>query len=113
MLTIRKDQLAVFREQRVKRFEGIKLSDLASRFPSWYARMGEARAQSMIRAGIGKARGFGITGSNDLSTFLDLMVRYGEEFDTLESMAWYFGSDTRAGGKSTLSYAIAGGADCC
>ena len=88
MLTIRKEQLAVFRAQQVKRFEVVKLSDLATRFPSWYARMGEAQALRMIHAGMGKARGFGITEANDLSTFIDLMVRFGEEFDSLESISW-------------------------
>ena len=34
------------------------------------------------------AGGFGITESNDLSTFIDLMVRFGEEFDSLESISW-------------------------
>ncbi len=78
----------VFRAQRVVRFEVVKLADLASRFPSWHARMGEEQALRMIRAGIGKAHGFGITEANDLSTFIDLMVRFGEEFDSLESISW-------------------------
>jgi hypothetical protein len=88
MLIIRSAQMAVFRERRMKQFEATKLSDLASRYPSWYAQAGEAQALHTIRTGIGKARGYGITEVSDVSTFIDLMVRFGAAFDTLDSMAW-------------------------
>ena len=88
MLIIRSAQMAVFRERRMKQFEATKLSDLASRYPSWYAQAGDAHVLHIIRIGIGKARGYGITAARDCSTFIDLMVRFGAEFDTLDSMAW-------------------------
>jgi hypothetical protein len=88
MLIIRREQMEAFRKQRVIQFEAAKLTDVAKRFPSWYQEKGSDHALQLIRSGVSKAISYNVTGTKDISEFIDLMIRFGADFDTLDSMAW-------------------------
>ena len=88
MLTIRREQMTAFRDVRLKQFESLKLDNISSRFPSWYAKTGKEGALGLIRTGVDKARQYHITDTTDISSFIDLMIRYGQDFETVESIAW-------------------------
>ena len=80
--------MQVFKDQQLRSFEDGRLSDLARRFPKRSAELGEANTLSLIRAGIRKSFSLGIVGEEDVQAIIDLMMRYGDNFDTLEEFAY-------------------------
>jgi hypothetical protein len=88
MLTIRPEQMAVFRAHRIKQFEAAKLSEIRQQFPTWYEQLGEEKTLRLIQAGIDKARRYGVTSRGDVSVLIDLMVRYGPDFDSRQDLEW-------------------------
>ena len=88
MLTIRETQMQVFKDQQLRSFENGCLSDLARRFPKRSAELGEANTLSLIRAGVRKSFSLGIVSEEDVQAIIDLMMRYGENFDTMEEFAY-------------------------
>ena len=81
MLTIRKEQMAVFAEAMIKDFEGRMLAHLREHFPRQYDSAGESEMREMIRYGIGRAATYDIREERDVCKYIDLMVVLGRDFD--------------------------------
>ena len=92
MLTIRQEQMAVFRAQRIRQFEAHKLSNIKEQFAAWYAQSGEENTIQLIRSGIDKAGGYGLTTRGDVSAYVDLMIRFGPDFDIRQDLEWQTGA---------------------
>jgi hypothetical protein len=88
MLTIRAEQMAVFRDRARQEFEAAKVRDIGTRFPSWHANAGSEETIRIVRDGIAKARRYEIDNSDDVSQFIDLMIRLGDKFDDAEEFSW-------------------------
>lgn len=80
--------MQVFKDQQLRSFENGQLSDLARRFPKRSSELGEANTLSLIRSGIRKSFSLGIVGEEDVQAIIGLMMRYGENFDTMEEFAY-------------------------
>lgn len=81
MLTIRKEQMAVFADAVIKDFEGRMLAHLREHFPRQYEGVGEAGAREMIRYGIERAAAYDIREERDVCRYIDLMMVLGRDFD--------------------------------
>jgi len=82
MLLIREAQMKVFRDKSLQDFENGRVADIARRFPARYAELGEEKTRSVIRAGIGNSARMGIRHERDVRNLVDLMIFFGESFDS-------------------------------
>lgn len=82
MLTIRKEQMAVFSKAKLKKFEDFVLGHLNKSLPKQSGALGEARLRETIQYGIKRAASYGITAERDVYRYLYLLVAYGRDFDT-------------------------------
>jgi hypothetical protein len=60
---------------------------IAADFPAEFEKLGDKVAE-FIRQGIEKAGRYGIEGEADVSRYLDLMVKLGVDFESLDAMKW-------------------------
>jgi len=81
MLVIRSAQMRAFRDNFLQGFEKRRLEDLAQRFPTRYAELGEDGTRALIQTGIRVCEQLGAHHENDVANFIDLLVFYGESFD--------------------------------
>ena len=88
MLIIRESQMQVFRDQQIQQFANDRLSDLADRFPGRFTELGEAGTMALVRSGVTKAFSFGIVGEAHVECVIDLMMRYGADFELLEELSF-------------------------
>lgn len=88
MWTIRQDQVDIFKEAAVKRFENLMVGHLQKFFPAKCEGVGEAQVREMVRYGIERAKTYGITAECDVSVFVDVMFVMGRDFDLLSQNAW-------------------------
>jgi hypothetical protein len=88
MLTIRREQLTVFSELEVRRFEDWTLAHLKSFFPRECTALGDRRLRETVQYGITRARTHGITSRRDVVKYIDLMVVFGRNFDTNKRLRW-------------------------
>jgi hypothetical protein len=97
MLTIRSEQLRIFRESLLQQFEDKMMAHLQHRFAGWPAVGNEVKLRAMIRAGREIAAKFGITHEPDVRIFLEFMTEYGPDFHTLPWAAKILGDPTLSG----------------
>lgn len=82
MLTIRPEQMAVFRDDGIRRFEDTMLRHVAAHYPDEADALGGPDAiLDMIRRTITYGRTLGFTIERDFAALIDLTVAYGEPFD--------------------------------
>ena len=82
MLVIRQEQLDAMRAQRAARFEDRMVTHLRQVWPERWDALGETGARALIRAGIERARGYGMTAEHDVARYIDLMCAVRDDFDT-------------------------------
>jgi hypothetical protein len=82
MLTIRKEQMAVFSQVQLKKFEDFVLPHLSKSLRKQSEALGEAKLRETIQYGIKRAARFGITSERDVYKYLYLLVAFGRDFDT-------------------------------
>jgi hypothetical protein len=82
MLVIREAQMEVFRGSFLARFENRRLLDIAKRFPTRYAELGENGTRKLIKFAIKACERSDIHGEGDVENVIDLMVVYGQSFDS-------------------------------
>ena len=88
MLTIRPEQIAVFSEAEVQKFEDWTLAHLKRFFPKECAESGEARIRRRIRDGTNRAATYGITSKRDVCKFIDLIMMLGPHFESDPRFPW-------------------------
>jgi len=82
LLIIREDQMKVLSEDAGRRYESRVLDHLRRCFPAQAENLGEEHLRHTIRSGVGKAGAYGIECEREVSMYIDLMVLFGEDFDT-------------------------------
>ena len=88
MLTIRREQLTVFSDVEVRRFEDWTIDHLKRFFPKECAAAGDIRLRSLVQHGILRARSHRITAKRDVVKYVDLMLVLGRDFDTDRRLRW-------------------------
>lgn len=88
MLTIRKEQMAVFREPAINDYVKRTVVHLNERFPEKCEALGEPKVRELIRYGIGRAASYGITAEGDVRRYIDLMLMFGPDFDQDPELPW-------------------------
>jgi hypothetical protein len=88
MLTIRKEQMDVFREARLSQ----NLSKLVKEFElkrgARYLEMGAERAEAFIEQAVKKGLGWGIRGLKDVWALIEIMLDFGLDFAAAPSRPW-------------------------
>jgi hypothetical protein len=85
MLTIRPEQIEIFRRRLLQQFEDVMLGHLTSHFERHPLVGNEAKLRNAIRKGIASARGYGVVCEFDVCRFLEFTLEYGTGF---HSTAW-------------------------
>jgi hypothetical protein len=88
MLTIRKEQMAVFEAAEMNKFVEHMLVHLNKVFPNQCQALGEAKMRETIQHGIKRAAAYGITAERDVCKYIDLMIVFGRDFDVAPECAW-------------------------
>lgn len=88
MLRIRNAQMQTFQRAAIAAFETRMVEHLRTYFP-WRARMwGPDTARNVVRCGMQKAQGYGLTTERDICLYLTLMAMLGGNFDIDPQLPW-------------------------
>jgi len=88
MLTIRKEQIAVFGPLGKKAFEDRMLAHLKKVFPEQSEALGEPKLRETIQYGTQRAAAYRIISERDVCKYIDLMILYGRDFDKDPAHPW-------------------------
>lgn len=88
MLEIRQEQMDVFDDYMLKKFENDLVVHLNTHFPQQCETMGETAVPEMIHHGIKRASTYGIVVENHVSRYINLMFRLGKDFDVDPALPW-------------------------
>jgi hypothetical protein len=88
MLTIRKEQMAVFGPLGQKAFEDRMLVHLKKVFPEQSESLGEPKLRDTIQYGTQRAAAYKIISERGVCKFIDLMIFYGRDFDKDPNLPW-------------------------
>jgi len=88
MLTIRKEQIAVFGPLGKKAFEERMLAHIKKVFPEQSESLGEPKLRETIQYGTQRAAAHRIISERDVCKYIDLMVLYGRDFDKDLNLPW-------------------------
>jgi len=88
VLTIRPEQLKVFSQAEVRKFEDWVLAHLRRFFARQCDAAGEWHLRKTIQYGIQRAAAYGITDRRDVCKYIDLMVVFGRDFDKDQRLSW-------------------------
>lgn len=88
MLTIRKEQMAVFGPLGKKAFEDRMLTHLKKVFPEQSESLGEPKLREIIQYGTQRAAAYRIITERDVCKYIDLMIFYGRDFDKDAKLPW-------------------------
>ena len=87
MLTIRNEQMRLFSQEEVTKFEEGMIVHLRKFFPACRL-ASETTLRELIRYGIERARSYQITARRDVCKYVDLMTVLGRDFDVDERIPW-------------------------
>jgi hypothetical protein len=88
MLTIRKEQFAVFEKEEIKKFEEPTYLHLNILYPERCQDIGEPKLRRMIQYGIKRAASHGIQLENDVRKYIEVMLVLGPDFDNDPHFPW-------------------------
>ena len=88
MLTIRKEQMAVFREPALNDYAKRMVVHLNETFPEKCEALGDAKIRETVKYGIQRSASYGITTEGDVRRYIDLMVMFGPDFDQDPELPW-------------------------
>ncbi len=88
MLTIRKEQMAVFREPAINDYVKRTVAHLKESFPEKCEALGDLKVREMVQYGIQRAASYGITTEGDVRRYIDLMFMFGSDFDQDPELPW-------------------------
>jgi len=81
VLTIRKEQVLVFRHHLVREFEDRAMADLRDAFPSKTSSMGDSELRAYVRDGLERAERHRVRIERHVVAYLRYMTKYGVDFD--------------------------------
>lgn len=88
MLTIRQEQIKIFSQLEVEKFEEWMLIHFREFFPAQCRAAHESQLRQIIRSGIEGAAAYQITVRRDVCKYIDLMIVFGRDFDTDKRLPW-------------------------
>ena len=88
MLTIRKEQFAVFQQAASESFQDRMLSHINEFFPQSLEQHGELDIRELIAYGIQRAATYNFQLEPDVCNYIDLMIVFGRDFDRDPALAW-------------------------
>ena len=88
MLKIRAEQMDAFSAYMRKQFEDRMVEHLRSRFPRAVRHMQEEELRELVRKGVKRAEGYGVTQEFDVRRYLECTVEHGADFDVNPATAW-------------------------
>jgi hypothetical protein len=88
MLTIRKEQMAVFGPLGKKAFENRVVVHIKKVFPEQSQSLGEPKLRETIEYGTQRAAAYRIISERDVCKYIDLMILYGRDFDKNPNHPW-------------------------
>jgi hypothetical protein len=88
MLEIRPEQIKAFEETALRRFEDEMVRHLMELAPKHCEAVGEAGVRQVIRLGIKRGAGYGLTNRGPVRFYIDLMIMLGSDFDTDPQYPW-------------------------
>jgi hypothetical protein len=88
MLTIRKEQFAVFQKVACDDFENRMVSHIKEFFPQQAEHLGEAGIRDLIRYGIQRAATYQFELEPDVCNYIDFMLVFGRDFDRDPALSW-------------------------
>jgi hypothetical protein len=88
MLTIRKEQMAVFREPAISDYVKRTIVHLKECFSEKCDALGEQELGKIVRHGIQRSASYRITTEGDVRRYIDLMLRFGPDFDQDPELPW-------------------------
>jgi hypothetical protein len=88
MLKIRPDQMKVFEEAALRRFEEEMVAHLRQLAPQHCNAVGEEGLFQVVRTGFQRANNYGLTNRGPVRFYLDLMMMLGSDFDTDPQYPW-------------------------
>jgi hypothetical protein len=88
VLTIRNDQLASFSTAKKAGYVDRLLPHLEADYPSWYAERQKRGAVAFVEKVMGIGERHNIQGQAAVSTLVDLMVEFGENFASSPDREW-------------------------
>ncbi len=88
MLTIRKQQLAVFQKAASEEFEARMMAHIQKFFPEHMTKLGEPAARDLIRFGVQRAANYRISQEREVCKYIGIMVVFGRDFDHDPQLPW-------------------------
>ena len=88
MLSIRKEQMAVFREPAIEAFVDKMVVHLNKCFPDKCNAMDEPKLRELVKYGIQRAASYKISSERDVCKYVDLMMVFGQDFDQDLKLPW-------------------------
>lgn len=88
MLTIRQNQIEVFKADQLEQFVREMIERLRQRFPEQMQGRPDEQLRALVEAGREKAQGHGLESRAQIRFFIDLMVIHGTQFDTSPVTSW-------------------------
>jgi hypothetical protein len=88
MLTIRKEQYAVLQKVELEKFVGEACGHLRQFFPDQFGALGETKVRELIHFAAQRSVRYGIAAKADVLKYIDLMILFGQDFDTDEHLKW-------------------------
>ncbi len=88
MLTIRANQMNIFKKAALLSFEDEMVKHLAKFSPPLYKTVGEEQMRKVIQLGINQAAQYGLTHRGPVRFYLELMLLFGSYFDTDPQYPW-------------------------
>ncbi len=88
MLTIRKEQFAVFQQAASESFQDRMLSHIKEFFPQSFEKHGELGIRELVSYGIQRAATYHCQLEPDVCNYIDLMIVFGRDFDNDPAFPW-------------------------
>jgi hypothetical protein len=88
MLTIRKEQYAVLQKAELEKFVDQACGHVRQFFPDQFGVLGETKVRELIHFGAQRSALYGIVAKAEVLKYVDLMILFGQDFDTDERLKW-------------------------
>jgi hypothetical protein len=88
MLTIRREQMAVFQAKKLGQTLPILVQEFEWRRPQHFQEMGPEGSAAFVRQAVHQGLAWGIRKRNDVWALMDLMLEFGPEFASAPDRPW-------------------------
>ncbi len=88
MLQIRPTQMNAFTSVRREEFVRRLLSHLAANYSTWYENQEDRQPREFVERVIDSGETFGVRSESAVSTLVNLMIEFGEEFERSPDQTW-------------------------